>query len=395
MFMKWEKKIKARLLPIALLLFSILHSPFSIQAQDSASPLRISLLTCGQGEEIYSTFGHTAIRVTDPHTKTDLVYNYGTFDFEAPNFIYNFVKGKLEYFVSVSSFDEFMYVYEYEKRKVWEQELLLNEEQKKRISEFLQWNALPANKNYLYDFISDNCTTRIRDIIAKNSGDEHLFDNLMTPKDISYRDGINKYSGNLSWLNFGMNLLIGKRTDEKASDHRFYYLPEYLMQATDKARVNDKPVSKPVVTIYDPQISSNESSNIFTPLIVFAVLGIMIIFLSLTKKPAATKILSVFDLLFFISIGLLGVVLLFMWFGTDHYWCKSNLNLLWAWPLHLFFIFLRKKRTGMLYFRITAIASSAFLVFQWLLPQHFPLAVSCIAAIIAVRSWFISQKASA
>lgn len=373
--------------------FSILHSPLSIKAQDSSSSLRISLLTCGQGEEIYSTFGHTAIRVTDLHTHTDLVYNYGTFDFEAPNFIYNFVKGKLEYFVSVSSFDEFMYVYEYEKRKVWEQELLLNEEQKKRISEFLQWNALPANKNYLYDFISDNCTTRIRDIISKNSGDEHLFDNVTTPKDISYRDGINKYSGDLSWLNFGMNLLIGKRTDEKASDHRFYYLPEYLMQATDKARVNDKPISKPVATIYDPQPNKNNSKDILTPLIVFAALGLLIILLSFAKNSMAKKLLSAFDIVFFISIGLLGCILLFMWFGTDHYWCKSNLNLLWAWPLHLFFIFLRRKRTGMLYFRITAIVSAVFLITQWFLPQYFPLAVSCIVLIMSIRSWFISQKA--
>jgi hypothetical protein len=380
-----------QLLPIVFCLFSILLSPFSIQAQDSAS-LRISLLTCGQGEEIYSTFGHTALRITDHRTKTDLVYNYGTFDFEAPNFIYNFVKGKLEYFVSVSSFDEFMYVYEYEKRKVWEQELLLNDDQKKRISEFLQWNALPANRNYLYDFISDNCTTRIRDIIAKYCGDEHVFDNVITPKDVSYRDGINKYSGNLSWLNFGMNLLIGKRTDEKISDHRYYFLPEYLMQGTDKARVIDRPIAKPVVTIYDPQLSNNQSNNLFTPLIVFAALGIIIILLSFTKKPTATKFLSIFDCLFFISIGLLGFILLFMWFGTDHYWCKSNLNLLWAWPPHLIFIFLRNKRSAQLYFRTTAIASLIFLLIEWILPQHFPLAVSGIVAIIAVRAWFISKN---
>src|SRR5689334_11939395 len=101
---------------LLIFLFSILHSPFSIRAQDSS--LRISLLTCGQGEEIYTTFGHTALRITDKKNNTDLVYNYGTFDFDAPNFIYNFVKGKLNYFVSVSTFDEFMYEYYMEKRNV-------------------------------------------------------------------------------------------------------------------------------------------------------------------------------------------------------------------------------------------------------------------------------------
>ncbi len=379
---------------LLVLLFCLLHRPISLSAQDS-SRLRISLITCGQGEEIYSTFGHTAIRVIDSTTHTDLVYNYGTFDFEAPNFIYNFVKGKLNYFVSVSTFNDFLYVYQYEKRSVWEQELLLTGEQKIKMNSFLQWNALPENKNYLYDFIADNCTTRVRDIIARNSSDSLLFDKIATPGDSSYRDGINRYSENLYWLNFGMNLLIGKRTDHKASDHRYYYLPEYLLEATEKANINGRLIAKPVSLLYEPQDKAIPEKNFFTPFVVFALLAALIILLSYINSPFSKKFLLTFDFLLFISLGLLGCLLLFMWLGTDHYWCKDNLNLLWAWPTHLLAIFSRKKTWGITYFKLAFWASLLFLISYRFLPQEFPLPVIFITVISGLRALFISRSKKA
>lgn len=382
--------MKNRLLPIAFCLVAILHSPFTIQAQDS-SHLRISLLTCGQGDEVYSTFGHTAISVIDSAAHTDIVYNYGTFDFDAPGFIYNFVKGKLNYFVSVSTFDDFMYEYQYEKREVWEQELILTEQQKKEMNAFLQWNALPENKNYSYDFIKDNCTTRVRDIIAKNIGDSLIFDKIETPKDTSYRDGINHYSGKLSWLNFGMNVLLGARTDEEASDHRFYFLPDYLKDGVARIKINDQPIAKAAKLIYDPKTKATTAADIFSPILVFGLLAVIITGLSFSKNQTAKKILSVFDLFFFTTLGLLGCFILFMWFGTDHYWCKDNMNLLWAWPTHLVFIFLQKKETGIRYFKIVSVASLLFAILHPLFHQHIPLAALILVIIVLVRSWQISR----
>ena len=127
-----------------------------------AEQFQISLLTCDPGEQIYSSFGHSGIRVLDLTSGRDMVFNYGTFDFGAPNFVLNFAGGRLDYYLSVSTYDRFMAEYEYFHRSVREQVLNLNEQQKIELIRFLENNYLPENRAYRYDFFFDNCATRVR-----------------------------------------------------------------------------------------------------------------------------------------------------------------------------------------------------------------------------------------
>ena len=150
-----------------LLLLALL--PYFAKAQDDSCTLRISLLTCTPGEELYSTFGHSAIRVVDLRNNTDLIFNYGTFDFNDPDFYKKFVQGKLLYFVSVDSIQNFLWEYEYFKRGVMEQVLNLTCAEKQNMIAALFENAKEENKYYRYDFNYDNCTTRLRDILEKSN----------------------------------------------------------------------------------------------------------------------------------------------------------------------------------------------------------------------------------
>src|SRR5678815_12567 len=145
---------------------------YSAAQPDSACGLRISLLTCTPGQELYSTFGHSALRLTDSLTGEDIIYNYGTFDFDDPGFYSKFTRGKLLYFVSVDKFQNFLEEYEYYQRGITEQVLNLSCTERGKLFSALQENAKDANKYYKYDFMVDNCTTRLRDIVFKNANEQ-------------------------------------------------------------------------------------------------------------------------------------------------------------------------------------------------------------------------------
>ena len=159
--------VKTQLIYTILPLFILLNSGTSLQAQFS-NQSEISILTCAPGEELYSIFGHTAIRVRDSISNTDYVFNYGTFDFNTSNFYLKFMKGELNYFLSVTTFERFIREYEFQKRSIAEQHLNLTSNEKGSIIGALVNNSLPENREYHYHFFYDNCATRIRDIIDNN-----------------------------------------------------------------------------------------------------------------------------------------------------------------------------------------------------------------------------------
>ncbi len=139
------------------------HPPLSDQA-------RVSVITCGPGDQIYSVFGHTALRIVDPMHRIDRVYNYGTFDFNTPNFYLKFARGDLAYFLSVTSFDQFVYAYQLENRSLSEQVLRLNGAQVQALYNRVEANLRPDQMYYRYQFFADNCTTRIYDLLAQSLG---------------------------------------------------------------------------------------------------------------------------------------------------------------------------------------------------------------------------------
>ncbi|MEZ4903502.1 MAG: DUF4105 domain-containing protein [Spirosomataceae bacterium] len=209
-YRRQEASIHARfILPFSLIILFTLYTSF---AQTLSREAKVSLITVSPGEELYSSFGHNALWISDPALGIDRVYNYGTFDFRTDNFYIKFLRGTLPYQLSVSPIYNTIYGAQYENRSVTEQVLNFSPAQKQRIFDFLENNYLPQNRQYAYKFFYDNCATRLRDAIQVAGGDSLLFDSQTVATDSipkSYRQWMNKYLKGKPWSRYGMNLAIG------------------------------------------------------------------------------------------------------------------------------------------------------------------------------------------
>lgn len=365
----------------------------SASAQTDSCRQQISLLTASPGDELYSTFGHSAIRVYDSTSGTDIIYNYGTFDFDDPSFYSKFVKGKLLYFVSVDNFQNFLYQYNYEKRGITEQVLNLNCSEKEKLINALAENAKEENKYYKYDFVYDNCTTRLRDIVAANSDDLLSTKNIRPYKEVTFRNLIHEYlnKGNQHWSKFGIDLVLGTPLDKKISNQQAMFLPDYLLKAFDSTTVGSLPLVKEKKTLLNPAI--NFAKSLLTPLIVFSFIFLLVMAASFNSSASIQKSLQIFDFLFFFFTGILGLLLLFMWFGTEHLTTKQNFNLAWAFPLNIIMAFFVHKKTSRVktYYLFLFMLTIILLITWFFLPQQLNNAALPLAGIILIRSWLISK----
>ena len=325
---------------IFLLAFSVLRS---VQAQD----LRISLLTCDPGEELYSAFGHSAIRVLDQQSGRDMVFNYGTFNFDTPNFYGKFATGRLDYILSVSTFDRFLAEYEYNQRSVREQVLDLNEEQKIELIRFLENNYKPENRAYRYDFFFDNCATRIRDVMERVLGDQLVWND--TPQESvekTFRELIDEQVLYMPWADLGIDLALGSRLERDATPREEQFLPKYMEQAFGRAEVEGDGPTRPLVresrVILDFAPKEN-SMGAVNPYWIFWVIFFgfaALTFIGFKKR----KLYLGIDIALFSLLGIVGLVMAFLWFGSEIQSTKWNWNLLWAFPGHLILAFALIKK---------------------------------------------------
>ena len=375
-----------------LLFAFFFFSSFLLSAQDTCG-IRISLLTCTPGTELYSTFGHSALRVVD--SDTDLVFNYGTFDYYNPNFYTNFVKGKLLYYVDTSSIEVFMYEYEFFKRGVTEQVINVSCDEKQKLRAALYENIKKENREYRYDFNYDNCTSRLRDMLEKAAGKQLESKNILPKPGTTFRNLIHVYldRGGQQWSKLGIDMLLGKPMDKKVTNREAMFLPDYLLMAFDSSKLNGQPVvsEKKILLNY---FDAYKTKSGITPLIVFGILFLLIAALSIFIFKRWNLFLKIFDFFFFVIVGLIGVLILFMWFGTEHAMCKNNFNILWALPTHLpvAFILFSKKRWVNSYFRFVFFYTIALLLAWFFLPQQFNTALLPVVGIILIRSFFLSKR---
>jgi hypothetical protein len=373
--------------------FCILH--FAL-AQDSCN-LRISLLTCAPGEELYSTFGHTAVRVQDVAKGTDYVFNYGTFEF-GPDFYTKFIRGKLLYFLSVEDFNDFFFEYKLQSRSIQEQVLQLSCDENQKLYVALQSNAQEQNRYYRYDFLFDNCTTRAGDIVAKNTNSPVVFKDILPKNTPSFRNLIHEYlnAGHEYWSKLGIDILLGAKLDRKVSNREAMFLPDYLLKGFDSATVNNHPLVTPPQTIL-PMPSPLKDKSFLTPAVVFSLLLVIILAISFIKSNWAIATISIFDFLFFFILGLAGILLLFMWLGTDHKVCQNNYNLFWALPTNVVMaFFVHSKRIWVKkYFRIILWLTVVLVLTWFFLPQQMNNALIPIVVLIIYRGLHLSKIGSA
>jgi hypothetical protein len=363
----------------------------SVDARRLSPDAEISALTCCAGKELYSAFGHSAFRVCDTAQGIDLVFNYGTFDFNAPGFYTNFVRGKLDYMLSVSRFDRFMSEYEYDGRCVIEQTLNLNLEQKQALFDFLVNNSRPENKYYRYDFLFDNCSSRLRDALTAICGTKVEFAEYPQGKPATFRMMLYEHLKNMPWSKLGIDLLLGRRVDYLPAPYQHMFLPDCLMSAFETGTIDGQPLVSARRPLYTPPQNNENGMNLTHPTVVFSIFAFLVIVCSLLKLR-----MRIFDFVFFLATGLFGLFLVFMWFGTEHYVTKYNCNLLWAFPAHAFvaFALLKKRRPRWVdvYFMATAALCLLILLLWKALAQHLNTALIPIIGVLMIRAFRIRKQ---
>lgn len=316
-----------------LLLILFLLPVFSVSGQLS-SGAQISILTCGPGTDLYATFGHTAIRVQDPANALDEVYNYGTFEFNTPNFYVKFARGKLLYFLSRDRFENFLYTYQLENRWVKEQVLRLSGPQRNAVYRYLQTNYEPANRYYPYDFLFNNCATKIPEVFSKALGDALQFDPEYPKPSYTFRELIHQYLKTNSWSSLGIDLALGSVIDREATALEHMFLPDYVRGQFGRAQLNGLDLVDRERLILEAQSPGNGGYFTLTP--AFWLLLALLFTATITyidyRNGSRSRILD-FSLFFF--TGIAGLLIVFLWFFTDHTATAWNFNFLWAFPLNL------------------------------------------------------------
>lgn len=330
-------------------LFVVLSS-FS-QTKRLSPDAEISVLTIGQGSSLNDAFGHSGFRIKDTRLGIDEVYNYGIYNFNTPNFYLKFAQGKLNYLIGKNSFEDFYNSYIYQNRSIQEQTLNLSQTEKQQLYDYLLNNFKPANRAYLYDFFFDNCATKIKDVVVLNVDSKVVFNEPKGFQPKTFRTLIQDQLDVNSWGSVGIDLALGSVIDRPATPEEHMFLPQYIhtfFGAATFANTNKNLVTKDEV-LYKKKETETSKNLLFSPFVIFGVLGLIIIAITYFdyKKQRRTKLL---DLLIFSITGLIGVLILFLWFATDHEATAQNYNLLWAFALNLFVIGQLNKPSPKLWF---------------------------------------------
>ena len=339
---------------VLLLLVTTLFSNTLLAQVQLSDRATISLITCGPGNELYSVFGHTAVRVHDPLVGLDVVYNFGTFDFDTPNFYLKFVKGDLQYFVSASSYEDFVYTYQYYNRDVLEQQLNLSLLQKQQIATELSTTLHSDKRFYTYKFFDRNCTTMVGDIFNKYIPEKISMKNADEGK--TNREIIYERLGNSFYENLGISLIFGHKTD--AVMYKLF-LPQQLLEGVGNTKLTTGPLAQPTVTVF--KANAQQQISLWNNFYTYAFACLLLMYLS-GKVVLQRSLLAIF--------GLLGVFFCTVGFYSYHAEIALNYNALLINPLFLlllYFIFAKKHE---------AVKLTAFICF------------GCIAVYIA---WMINK----
>ncbi len=388
--MSFQRLLLPVILFIPVVLFPQSRTP-KIILSDSA---KISLITASPGWELYTRWGHSAIRVNDPQHRIDLVYNYGTFDFNEPGFYVKFLRGRLLYFLDAYDFKYEVPAYKKMNQTLFEQNLNLNQQEKQEVFNFLLNNVKPENRFYLYDFFFDNCSTRIRDVFKSVLGNKLRFPDYANDNK-TFRQMADADLSTAPWEKFGIDLILGLPTDKIASSWDRMFLPRDLMESFAHAEIKKDstiiPLAEPAHILYQ-RLPLTEKIGLLTPSFVFW--GLFVIVLLFTFFQFIRNFRFVWpDVIVFGISGILGLAILFMWFGTDHYATKENFNFLWSLPLNILIPYFLIKNQNNLYLRsylISIVVINIILILSWkIFPQQYNVSDIPILLIFIVRGVYL------
>ena len=327
------------------MLLLMVSATVSTHAQSDS--VEISLLTCAPHHEVYALYGHTAIRIRDSHTGTDVAVNYGIFNFNKPHFVLKFIFGLTDYEMGIVPFDYFRQEYAAEGRQVVEQVLDLTPDEKRRVMEAVAINAMPENKEYRYNFFYDNCTTRARDMIVNHLQGHVDYAEAKSAEPVSFRAMTHRYNENRRWSRFGNDLLLGIKADRKTTVGERQFLPEQLMHDFDRAVVVGADgtqrllVSRRRIVVEGSPTAMPVSELPMTPRHFGILILLTVVILTWMERKGHNR--WQVDAVLMGVTGLAGIVLLAMVF-SKHPTVNLNLQILVLNPLTLIFVYPVIKR---------------------------------------------------
>lgn len=391
-----------------LILSFILFGAFSFFAHSQSVGLKISsncelsLLTCSPNDDaVYAFFGHSSIRVKDDSLNIDYVFDYGVFDFQTDNFAYRFIKGETDYMAGHRLFDNFYREYQFRGSGVKEQVLHLSYSEKSKIVNYLFWNVQLSNRVYRYNFVENNCSTKLRDIVEEALGNKiHFKDD---GKEQTYRELINEYLVLAPWYKIGINLIIGSAADTIITTRQKDFIPQYLYNSFALGTIETDSVYLNLVQkehiILVPQgenikfISYVEMQKqaINSPLYWGIILVLVGLIISLTAYFKRKKwLINLFDTLLFSISTLCGCIIFYLMFFSLHPCVGANWNLIWLNPLLLLFLplLLTKSYSKYVisYHFINFALLTLFFMFMYIIPQTIERAFFPYMFILWIRS---------
>lgn len=297
---------------------------------------KVSFINCNQGNRPYSVFGHSALRFTDSLNKFDIVFNYGAFNSDETDFYINFLRGNLTFYLVIERMQDFVAGYIEEGRAVTEIPLTLSQNDKQQVFNFLMWNAEAENAAYEYNFLNNNCATRLRDVLKTKTTHPFLldYDNIAATK--TFRALLNEHINNMPWIQLTFYLLLGIKADAVATAKESVFLPKYLRTAMLTAHDGKNIIAADETIILKENLKAIHG-NLFThPVLIVsaALLLLFSIYFSNNKKLIGLSIAIAF-----IFTGIIGCLLCYLWLFTLHSLTVNNLNLLWAFPFNVVFGF--------------------------------------------------------
>jgi hypothetical protein len=373
--------------------FGGLTAPLRAQQVQLSEKAQVSLITASPGDELYTIFGHTALRIADRVNNIDRTYNYGTFDFDTEGFYLKFALGNLQYFLSVNEYERAKQAYLKAGRTITEQQLNLSPQQARQLFRYLQINARPENRYYSYEFFYDNCTTRVYEALNAVTGDSLRFQEPLNPGQKSFREFINPYLEPVPWVKLGVNLVLGLPADEIPSGSEMLFLPNLLKKRFANAKIQNADTSVTLVddqTIYTPANKAVLNPPVLTPKLVFWSLFVLVIPLGIAFSNKQS-LWRWFDCVLFGIVGGIGFLILILGLFSAYPATTWNANIVWTLiaPIILYVV-IHKKKCRLQTWKLTepVILGIVFMAMTFLLiHQDIPPALYPVLVLLIFRGW--------
>ena len=378
---------------VLLLIFFFLSS-FSFSMEQDIDRYNISILTVSPGKDLVDAFGHSGIRVVDNELNYDVVFNFGIYDFQAPDFYSNFVKGRPIYSLGINNYNRFFNDYKNQKRGILEHKIQISKNKKDALIRLLFENSRQENKFYVYEYFNDNCSTKVADLFIENFNDEiYNFEiNLSSKSNYSYRSLIYKMIPKNSWGSLAIDICLGSIIDQDINYRQTFFLPSKFSSFLDTIESVNPEIIESKLLLKSQDIFEESGFNLTSPLFVILFISIFIILVSFLdfRNNKQTKVL---DILLISITTMIGLLISYLWFYSDHSAASQNYNILWASPLNILLfidLFTRKKRKWILGYLKFIFLMLLLMMSHWILSvQTFNITLFSFIFALLIRYLFL------